>query len=252
MCQVSTWVGSSWARRNEPSTTRMRRGETAGAVTVPLSRPGVDAAVEHGRQVVDVDGEHELDAGAVGLAPGRTPDGVAVGRRACPPGHALGEAHAGPVAAHEGRERGRGAAVEVPLLLGHEQGRGPLAEGRDGEQGVDRQGPGHDGAVGDEQVLVHLVARAGEHPAAVVDHPVGAVVGHGAAAERVHRDERLAQHGRPQRVGDVLAAGGRAGPPQHIGVVVEDGQVADGGQSTFTSSPSRHRRPSPTSSLMTR
>jgi hypothetical protein len=48
--------------------------------------------------------------------------------------------------------------------------------------------------------------RPGEHAAALVHDAVLGPVGHGAPAERVHRDERVAEPPRPERAGDVLAA----------------------------------------------
>ena len=186
---------------------RQRRGDHGAAQ--PAGRGGV---LDHCWQVADVDGQDELEPGAVGLALRRAALGVAVGLGPGPAGHALGEAQARDRGGGRGRQRRGRTGGDRPPLLGRQQLDRPFGEGRDGEQRVHRQGSRHDGAVGDEQPVVDVAALAGEHPAPMVDDAGGAVVAHGAPAERVDGDQCLAQHRRPQRVGDVLGRhGGRTG-----------------------------------------
>ena len=203
-------------------------GRECGDDDGPAQATGGGGVLEHRRQVVDVDGEHELEAGAVGLALRRPALGVAFRGGAGPADHPLGEAQAGGGGGRCRWQRRRGARPDRPPLLGRQQLDRPLAERGDREERVHREGTGHDGAVGDQEPVVDLGALTGEHLPAVVDHADAPVVAHGAAAERVHGDQALAEHRRPHGVGDVLGGHGGRQAAQRVGVVVEDRQVTGG------------------------
>lgn len=217
--QVERAVGDGQRRGRQR---RRGHGPTHRRLVLGLRHEALDV------RRVDREDERERLAGLLGGLRGR---GVVVRDRGRDePAHPLGEldpeSRSGRL-----RRRPRGQPViDRPAAILCDQRDAALGERGDRQQRVDAERARDDRSVGDVEPLVHIRPfGAGEDAALVVDGAAGRVGAHRAAAERVDRDQSLAERLGPDRVAHRGRLQRRAGRVEVAIDVLEDLLSADPG-----------------------
>lgn len=162
---------------------------------------------EHRIEIVRNDREGELERRPVLFAAGRPV--LEIGRAWLPePAHRLGEPDAdGRGQRRHGRRDRWQAVVDLPPAIHGDEGAGSLGDGRDRQQRVHAEGPGHDRPVGHIQAVIDLRAGgARKDLSALVHRPVRRRLAHHTSAERMHGDEAVVGQLAPHRVLQIRSA----------------------------------------------